>query len=86
MPNTNELACKILRKLETRGLVKPGTFRVIIDIDKIDGLQQHSFSKDEGPKAKGIIDGVYALLAKYAPPKAPKSAPKTPPSVNGKKA
>ncbi len=85
MPNTNELACKMMHKLQARGLVKPGTFRVIIDIDTVNGLQQHSFSKEEGPKAKGIIDGVYALLTKYAPPKAPKNAPKPPQSGNGKK-
>ncbi len=92
MPNTNELACKIMHKLESRGLVKPGTLRVIIDIDTINGLQQHSFSKNEGPAAKGIADGVFALLDKYVPSKAPKSAPKPPPApenettTRGKKA
>ena len=76
MPKDNELACKIMRKLQNRGLVKPGTTRVIVDIDIINGLQQHSFSKDEGQAAKDLIDGVYFLINKYAPPQPPKAPQK----------
>lgn len=69
MASTKDLAIKMMRKLENHGFVKPGTFRVIIDIDIINGHQHiHSFGKDDGRAAKELIDKVYSMLCRYTLP------------------
>lgn len=66
----DELAKKLMHKLERRNLVQPGTLRVVIDIDLNKGVQTHAITENSGHAAKELIDGVYVLLAKYqaAPP------------------
>ena len=88
MPKTDvEQAGKWIHKMTQAGMVKPGAYRVIIDIDAISGQHiVHSFGKTEGAAAKSIIDKVYTLFVKHAPPSAPKSAPKPPERGNNKKA
>ncbi len=66
MSKTDELAAKVMHKLERRNLVQPGTVRVVIDVDLAHGLRTHAITKNSGHKAKELIDGIYAQLADLA--------------------